>query len=283
MTQCESIVFRIAIAGALVGVLAAASIAAHDEKSEPPKLPADEEPAWRKVSDEVLPPEDRAVFAKLERRITVKFEKTPMAEAVETIEKQAGVKIAADWESLGAAGLSSKTPVTYAGENECAGWVLDRLFDPRGADARPVVIDVLIGEITAGTEDIGGPWMKKPEDLGAAYWVLRRAGAFRGGAVGAGGMKPAEYRAFELILQSPDAPAIFKDLHAHARDAGRLYALSGLSLVEPTTFEKLWPTFAKRDPVVVNMFGCIVSSGRVSEWINAKQLKEFAQWAARER
>lgn len=78
-----------------------------------------------------------------------------------------------------------------------------------------------------------GQRLEVPPTLSSDYLLLRGAQAF----AWAGGFRPApEREAFQRLAASPEGVVVFRALAQRATDAGRLYGLAGLYLLDPADF-----------------------------------------------
>jgi hypothetical protein len=105
----------------------------------------------------------------------------------------------------------------------------------------------------------------------AAFHGLERAEMFESTAVGVLAITPEETRSFRLLLASPTAKPAFRVLLHRGSIAGQLYALSGEYLLDHKGFERsaAFYRFLHSRDRVKTMIGCIVSSSRVPEVVDA--------------
>jgi hypothetical protein len=99
--------------------------------------------------------------------------------------------------------------------------------------------------------------------------VLEKTESFADVAIGLGGAPSAEVCAFSILMREPDAAQVFVRLVREAGDAGQLYALSGLYLLDHDRYSLELPKYESSQAYVSTVFGCIVGGMKVSELVHA--------------
>lgn len=106
-----------------------------------------------------------------------------------------------------------------------------------------------------------------------AYEHLLKAERFEQGAVGYAGTVSRYIESFNLLLKEEAADEAFKGLLNEATTAGKLYALCGLYFTDYETFQKETENLAKSAESVETMSGCLISSEKVANLVEAKSQK----------
>ena len=98
--------------------------------------------------------------------------------------------------------------------------------------------------------------------------VLSHAHQLSSARVGVAGITPPEVLAWRVILFSPGADSVFRALATSASLAGRLYALTGLKVTNPVSFDKLAAQLRARGGVVSTVDGCVMATESISDAIS---------------
>lgn len=97
-----------------------------------------------------------------------------------------------------------------------------------------------------------------------AFEALLKTNIFEEELVGAGAKRPAQYKAFQILIQQPDAKEAFLDLLQRGRLPGQLYALCGLYLLDAPAFKEQVAHFVKSKEKVWYFYGCILHQREVA-------------------
>jgi hypothetical protein len=104
------------------------------------------------------------------------------------------------------------------------------------------------------------------ETLHAAQLLLR-APYFADGPVGIAETTPDEISAFQTVLASPQANAIFHEVYEHGTSPGRVYALCGFYFTDPELMKEEYKTALKANESATVLSGCIGSPRPMSEFL----------------
>ncbi|HSO35281.1 MAG TPA: hypothetical protein VLT33_22285, partial [Labilithrix sp.] len=103
-----------------------------------------------------------------------------------------------------------------------------------------------------------------------AYETLKTATVFESAHVGYGGELSHNAKAFRALLAAPDPRRAMRALYTEGSLAGKLYAVAGLYLVDPESFEPAARALAKRGGDVMTRYGCMGGSSTITEILFAK-------------
>jgi hypothetical protein len=119
------------------------------------------------------------------------------------------------------------------------------------------------------------PHFDIPHSRDEALNVLEKTERFADVAIGLGGAPSAEVCAFSILMRQPDATQLFARLVREAGDAGQLYALSGLYLLDHARYVAELPRFETSEAYVSTEFGCIVGGMKASDLVHAAAPREL--------
>jgi len=116
---------------------------------------------------------------------------------------------------------------------------------------------------------------KRPSTRDDAIHVLETTEQFEATAIGEAGVPSAEVCAFVFLMRDPDAVQVFQSLLDRANVAGQLYGLAGLYLLDRDLYATQVARYTNNDTWVSTMFGCIISTMKVSEIVHASGSRDL--------
>jgi hypothetical protein len=122
---------------------------------------------------------------------------------------------------------------------------------------------LLVGAVPLGAWSAWAAWAARIDDKaeGAARSLID-VSFWAWGGIGITATISAGEEAFFTVAQARSKIAIeaFENVYAHAKPAGRLYALLGLRDLAPARFEKLLPKSLESSATIETITGCIIDS-----------------------
>lgn len=116
--------------------------------------------------------------------------------------------------------------------------------------------------------DIAAQEHELPLDDATAIKILLETHVFTSSQIGVAGEVPNGVRAFKVVLQRPDAAAVFEDVLENGETAGQLYALCGLYLTDRDTFDREVGRFRDSNESVSVWFGCWSGARTVADLLD---------------
>ncbi len=96
----------------------------------------------------------------------------------------------------------------------------------------------------------------KPSDAAAS---LAKVKSFAFGGIGIAGTPSQSEAHFRTVLEHRNALAEFRDVLATGTPEGKLYALCGIRILDPSSFEAAAEPLKKSNPTVETIGGCIIT------------------------
>jgi hypothetical protein len=112
-------------------------------------------------------------------------------------------------------------------------------------------------------------------DKQKAYATLKTVPYFAVGGVGFAGTTSQGEQALRALLKQKDAATVFKTLLKEANQEGRLYALLGLRLTNPTVFARDVTPFLSLKTKAHTMSGCIMCDQPVASLAKTIQKGDY--------
>ena len=112
--------------------------------------------------------------------------------------------------------------------------------------------------------------------------VLRKAGSFALGGIGAAGTMSEGERALRDVLKQSDVSIRLEKLASEASPAGQLYALLGLRIRDRTGYERTREKLRKTDGKVQTVRGCMLQQESFGDLLKQIEHGDYDAFLSRE-
>jgi len=124
-----------------------------------------------------------------------------------------------------------------------------------------------------------------PLPADTAVEILKRTNLFTNTAVYYAGLPTPQIAAFNIVMDQPNAAALFDDIRHTGGPVGCLYALSAFQLLDGDLFQELAAELRASDEQVFTQIGCMGSrelvkdeADAIEKYTTGKQYREARDW-----